>query len=85
MAIVEQLNEAVRRAQQLGADVRMEYLGETPGGLCRLGGQVRIYLDLAASPAEQLEMVTSALTALESHSRDAVTPLSAEKRSRRAA
>lgn len=64
MAVVEQLDDAINQAQRQGIDVRIEYLEEIPGGLCRVGYNVRIYLDLASPPAEQLELLTQALATL---------------------
>lgn len=64
MTVVEQLDECIRFAERNGIDVRVECLGGTPGGICRLGTQTRLYLDMADSPAEQLEIITKALSEL---------------------
>ncbi len=68
MAIVQQLEEAIELAKAQGILVRTECLDETPGGLCRVGDKQYIYLDLADSPAEQLQIVSAALASLNGQS-----------------
>lgn len=57
------LAEATQLARDLGYEICEEQLGETPGGLCRVGKVRRILLNIAESPAEQLEQLFEILAA----------------------
>ena len=48
-------------ADQIGFEVRREYLGGDGGGLCRLRGKWVLFVDTGASVAEQLAQAASAL------------------------
>jgi hypothetical protein len=61
MHTVELLAEALNLAGRLGYEVRQEWLGGNGGGACELKGRKILFLDLALGPADQLEMVVSAL------------------------
>ena len=60
MHTIELLEHAQRAAKQLGLRVRQELLSG-PGGLCEYGGERWLFVDLAASPAEQLATFVEAL------------------------
>jgi hypothetical protein len=55
------LDEALRLAERLGYVVRQEWLGGSGGGPCQIKGQKHFFLDLALSPAEQLDQVAEAI------------------------
>jgi len=61
MHTVELLERAVSLAQQLGYTVRQEWLGGSGGGACELKGRKYLFLDVAACPADQLELILDAL------------------------
>lgn len=61
MHTVDLLDQCCDVARQLGYQVRHEWLGGGSGGACEFGGRKWIFVDLALSPEEQLEQVTSAL------------------------
>jgi len=61
MHTVELLEEALGVARQLGYRLREEWLGEITGGACHINGQKWLFLDLALSPAEQLDQVATAI------------------------
>ena len=61
MHTVEMRERMIRVAEELGYQVRQEWLGGTGGGLCEFGGRRHIFLDLALSAPEQLEQLGSAL------------------------
>ena len=85
MTIIEQLDEAIRLAERQGVEVLVEFLGETPGGYCRVGQKARVYLDLAASPAEHLDTMMDVLATLGVKTREAVSDLNIDDTERRAA
>ncbi len=57
------LAEASQLARELGYEIREEPLGETPGGLCRVGKVRQILLNVAEGPAEQVERLLEILAA----------------------
>ncbi len=61
MHTVELLEEALAVAQRHGYRVRHEWLGGNGGGDCEIKGQKWLFLDLALTPAEQLDVVVDAL------------------------
>ena len=61
MRTVELFEQYARVAEQLGYQVRLEWLGGGAGGACEFGGRKWIFVDLAVSPEEQLEQVAEAL------------------------
>jgi hypothetical protein len=61
MDTVERLEEALAAARRSGFQIRMEWLGGDGGGDCEIQGKKWIFIDLANSPAEQLEQVLQAL------------------------
>ena len=61
MHTVELLDHLLAAAQQLGYQIRREWLDGQGGGCCEFAGQRWIFLDLALSVPEQLEQLTDAL------------------------
>lgn len=61
MHTVELLEEAIALAEQVGYQVRREWLGGGGGGDCQLKGQKWLFLDLAVGPLDHLELVVQAL------------------------
>jgi hypothetical protein len=61
MHTVELLKHAVGHAQQLGYTVRQEWLGGAGGGACEVQGRKFLFLDVTASPRDQLDQVVDAL------------------------
>jgi hypothetical protein len=57
------LAESLQVARDLGYEVREEPLGETPGGLCRIGGISQILLNIGQSPPDRLEQLLDILSA----------------------
>ena len=61
MQTVELLEKSIASAEQLGYGIRHEWLGGNGGGACEFGGKKWIFVDLAQSPAEQLDQVVEAI------------------------
>lgn len=61
MRIVEQLEQCLSIAHQIGYDVRHEWLDGDGGGACEFGGKKWLFVDLAKTPAEQLDQVIEAM------------------------
>lgn len=61
MHTVEQLDQLIRLARELGYTVRQEWLGGDGGGACELRGQKHLFIDLANSAKEQLDTVAGVL------------------------
>lgn len=61
MHTVELLNEALDTARRLGFEVRQDWLAGNGGGHCIVRGRKWLLLDLAQSPADQLDVVAEAL------------------------
>ncbi|MGD9722453.1 MAG: hypothetical protein AB7O59_13190 [Pirellulales bacterium] len=61
MHTVERLEQAIALAERLGFVVRQEWLGGVSAGGCEVRGRRWLFVDLALSPAEQLEQVLAAL------------------------
>jgi hypothetical protein len=61
MHTVELVAEALDLAARLGWQVRQEWLDSNGGGLCELRGRKVFFLDLASSPADQLDGLLDAL------------------------
>lgn len=58
---LEQVESWLETARQLGYQVRYDYFGGTGGGVCEFGGQKWIFMDVALSAIEQLEMLEEAI------------------------
>jgi hypothetical protein len=52
---------ALNVAERLGYEVRQDWLGGTGGGGCEIRGRKVLFIDLALSPAEQLELALDVL------------------------
>ncbi len=61
MHTVVLLAHALNLAERLGYVVRQEWLEGNGGGGCELRGRRLLFIDLAASPADQFEMVVGVL------------------------
>ena len=61
MRIVEQLEQCLDLARQVGYGIRHEWLDGSGGGACEIGGKKWIFVDLAQTPAEQLDQVVEAI------------------------
>jgi hypothetical protein len=61
MHTVERLEQAIALAGELGFIVRQDWFGGLGGGACELKGRRWLLVDLALSPAEQLDLVLDAL------------------------
>lgn len=61
MHSVDVLEEAIRLATDSGFEVRHEWLGEAPGGACRIGTKRVLFVDLSLTANEQLDQVVHAL------------------------
>ncbi len=61
MHTVELLDRALRAAEGLGYRVRQDWL-DGPGAGCEIKGQKWLFLDLASSPLDQLDIVAGVLS-----------------------
>jgi len=61
MSTIQQLDQLVQVAEQLGYRVRYDYFGGTGGGICEFSGKKWLFLDLALTSAEQLDQLQNAL------------------------
>jgi hypothetical protein len=61
MHTVVQLAYAINLAERLGYSVRQEWIDNNGGGGCELHGRRFLFIDLAAPPGDQLEMVLGVL------------------------
>ncbi len=62
MSTVERIEQLVGIAQQLGYRVRYDYFGGTGGGACQVAGGKWLFIDLALTSGEQLEMLQKLLS-----------------------
>ncbi|MDX1925279.1 MAG: hypothetical protein SFV81_02100 [Pirellulaceae bacterium] len=65
MHTVDLLEEALALAERSGVSVRRQWLAEGLGGMCRIGAQRVLFVNLAASNEEQLEHTLAALRSLQ--------------------
>jgi len=61
MHTVELLGQALDLAKRVGYEIRQEWLDGNGGGGCELKGRKILFLDLALSPADQLDQVLDTL------------------------
>jgi len=61
MSTVEALEAALRFARRLGYGIRQEWFDGRGGGDCQVKGRKYLFLDLAQSPREHLDVVLAAL------------------------
>ena len=62
MSTIERIEQLVGIAQQLGYRVRYDYFGGTGGGCCQIGGGKWLFIDLALTSSEQLELLQKSLS-----------------------
>lgn len=62
---VDILEEALATAKRAGLRVRTEWLDGAIGGLCRIGNQSWLFLDISLTATEQLSQVAGVLRTLE--------------------
>lgn len=65
MHTVDLLEEALALAERSGVSIRRQWLAEGLGGMCRIGAQRVLFINLAASNEEQLEHTLAALRSLQ--------------------
>lgn len=61
MHTIERLQEAIRQAERQGYTVRQEWLAGSNGGACEIKGRKYLFLDVAASPMDQLDQILQSL------------------------
>lgn len=61
MHTVELMERALGVAEQLGYEVRHEWLGGSSGGACEVAGRKFLFVDLALNSIEQFEQVIETL------------------------
>ncbi|RCS41429.1 hypothetical protein DTL42_23005 [Bremerella cremea] len=61
MHTLDLLDQAIATAKDLGYQIRREWLDGQSGGVCEIGSQRWIFLDLSLSSLEQLDQVLEAL------------------------
>jgi hypothetical protein len=61
MHTVELMERALILAEQLGYEVRHEWLGGTGGGGCEVAGRKYLFVDLALNSIEQFDQVIETL------------------------
>lgn len=61
MHSVDLLDEALELARSAGFEVRDQWLGESAGGACRLGGKWILFVNLSLTAEEQLQGLISTL------------------------
>lgn len=61
MNLVRQFDEFLDVAQRLGYHIRYDYFGGTGGGVCHYGGKKWLFIDLALTAEDQLDVIFSTL------------------------
>jgi hypothetical protein len=74
MHTVELLEQALALAERSGIVVRQDWFAGGPAGCCQVKGRQWLLLDLALSPAEQLEQVLEALAIVDKVDAAATNP-----------
>ena len=67
MHTVELLEQSQSVAKRLGYSIRHEWLDGDGGGICEFGGKKWIFVDLAQSAEEQLDVIVEAILAEPGH------------------
>lgn len=62
MNTVESLERKLDQVRALGYEVHYDWFGGTGGGACQLGRRKCLFLDLAQSPVDHLELVEDLLS-----------------------
>ena len=74
MHTISLLEQAILVARHAGYEIRHEWLDGSTGGACELAGKKLLFVDLAATAADQLEQVGEALREDTGVSRDLLSP-----------
>jgi len=61
MSTIEKIDQLVKVAEELGYKVRYDYFGGTGGGICEFSGNKYLFIDLALTSPEQLELLEETL------------------------
>lgn len=61
LGTLDQLESWLETARNLGFQIRYDHFGGSGGGVCEFGGQKWLFMDVAISPIEQLEMLEQAI------------------------
>src|SRR5262245_28457770 len=85
MHTVELLEEALALAARSGLTVRQDWFGGAAAGACEVKGRPWVFVDLALTPAEQLDQGLAALRRLPNLSSAPVSPQMERTLYRRAA
>lgn len=62
MSTIEKIDNLIAIANKLGYEVRYDYFGGTGGGVCEFPGKKILFMDLALTSTEQLEMLQNTLS-----------------------
>lgn len=62
MSTIEKIDQLVAIANKLGYEVRYDYFGGTGGGACEYPGKKILFMDLALTSTEQLELLRETLS-----------------------
>ena len=61
MSVIEEFDQLIAEAQRVGYRVRYDYFGGTGGGICQFGGINWLFIDLALSVHERLDLLRNQL------------------------
>lgn len=61
LGTLDEVEAWLETARQLGYRVRYDHFGGTGGGVCEFGGQKWVFMDVALSAIEQLEILEEAI------------------------
>jgi hypothetical protein len=61
MSTIEKIEQLVNIAEKLGYKVRYDYFGGTGGGICEFSNSKFLFIDLALTSAEQLDLLEKTL------------------------
>ncbi|MCD6123652.1 hypothetical protein DRQ27_01400 [bacterium] len=61
----QKIAELERLARLLGVEVRYERMGTIPGGLCRVGGRMFLFVNKALSTQSKIELMAAELGTLD--------------------
>ena len=61
--VVQRLRRRLREAQQMGFEVRREWLEDQQASWCEIGGKRTLFVDLSQTAAEQLRQIDESLAA----------------------
>ena len=69
MDVIDRLNHRMKLLKQLGVQIRFEDLGGVNGGLCEVGGEKILMVDVALPSSEQLEIFEDTISQIQSQGR----------------